>query len=178
MKYSILPAYNSIVRKGQSYDDGVEKFNSIIKTVVLIGQVAIFFFLYQRAWDFGARYFGLALGPAIGGGLCVVIYGVGCALDEHLKSRITTISTISWLHYKGSLSLVESLGTSREEALAALLVSGFLGLKHEHIETTDREPFKMAEWLAGVFYTKSNLSNSHNGQTLNGSYDSSNGENR
>jgi hypothetical protein len=157
VKYSILPTYSLLVRKARNYEEGVEKFNSIIKTAGLVVQVAVFFFLYQKAWNFGVQYFGLALGPLVGGTLCSIVYGAGYyMLDQRLNNRITTISTISWLHYRGSISLIESLGTNREGALAALLISGFLGLKHQQTCETNHpvKPFKAAEWLAQCFYDK------------------------
>ena len=159
VRYSIIPTYSLIVTPARSYKEGVEKINSIIKTALLIVQIAVFFFLYQKAWNFGVQYFGIALGPLVGGTLCTIVYGVGYhALDQHLNNRITTICTIIWLHYRGSISLIESLGTNREGALAALLISSFLG-KHQHMAQTKFDhhvkPFRAAEWLAQWFFEKS-----------------------
>jgi hypothetical protein len=173
VKYSIIPTYSLIVTKARSYEEGVEKFNSIIKTALLIVQIAVFFFLYQKAWSFGMQYFGLALGPLVGGAVCTIVYGVGYhALDQHLNNRITTICTISWLHYRGSISLIESLGTNREGALAALLISGFLGLKHQHIDQTKPDhhvkPFRAAQWLAQCFFDKPLSQRFDSDQTIDG----------
>jgi len=155
---SIIPMCSSIARNGQSYEERVEKFNSMIKTGQLVVQIAVFFLFYQKAWNIGTSYFGLALGPVAGGVLCTVIYGVGCTLDQHLNNNITNICTLNWLHYKGSISLIESLGTNREGALAALLISGFLGLKHQHIDRKNHaynvKPFRAAEWMAQLFFDK------------------------
>lgn len=172
----IKPTYSSIRSNAQSYEEGVEKFNSMIKATALIAKIAVFFFLYQKAWNSGTHYFGVALGPFVGGTLCAVIYGIGCT---HLDRPLTNICTVSWLHYRGSISLIESLGTNREGALAALLISSFLGANQVHFSLTDQyyaQQYKAAEWLAERIYGKPLSKRSDNGETVNGAQNLSNGK--
>jgi hypothetical protein len=156
MKDTIKPLYHSFTARGQSYQDGVQKFNSMLKTIELIAQVSVFFFIYQKGWDLGMRYFGLALGPIASGFLCAAVYGAGCTLDNYLNTRITNICTGTWLYYKGGTTLLRSLGTYREGLLAALLLNVCLGFKHQKASSQTENSWdinrrKAAEWLASSF---------------------------
>ncbi len=147
---SVIPLYNSFIHSSGSYQEGVEKFNCLLKTLELVAQISIYFFVYQKGWDFGLRYFGLA-----GGGVaCTLIYGLGHIADQQLNTRFNDISTGSWLYFKGGRALLSSFGANREAALAALLVGGYLGTQHQKSSATngwDATRQKMAEQLAWFF---------------------------
>lgn len=146
---SAIPLYRSVTGRGQSYQEGVEKFNSMIKTIELVGQIALFFFVYQKGWNFGVHYLGL-LG---GAGACAAIYGIGWNIDQILNTRINDIFTGTWLYYKGLTTLV--IDRNLEGPLAALLVGGFLGLRHQESSqkenSWDANRLKAAERLASFF---------------------------
>ena len=150
IKTSILPLYRSARKPCKTYEEEVERFNALIKTVELVVQFSVYFFLYQKGWHYGVYYLGL-----IGGAVVFsLIYGAGCWVDEKLKTNMNTICTGSWLYYEG----IKNLRTSREWMLVSIIVAGYLTRQHENSKATtswDAKRTHAAEWCASWFFDKS-----------------------
>jgi hypothetical protein len=144
---SIRPLYNSVTTRCQGYDQAVVRTTAFIKTVELVVQFSVYFFLYQKGWDLGTHYFGLA-----GGGVAFsLIYAAGCWVDDQLQTNMNDICTGTWLYYKG----IRNFGTNREAMLASIIIAGHL--THQESPKASRWDTKRqsaAEWIARRFYDK------------------------
>lgn len=146
---SLSPLYQAIRKPCKNYDQAVERFEALIKTVELVIQFSAYFFLYQKGCHLGVHYLGL-----IGGAVTFsLIYGAGCWLDQKLKTQMNSICTGTWLYYKG----ISSLQSNREWMLLAIIIGGHLTRQHEQMtEKTawDQRRTTMAKSLANFFYGK------------------------
>ncbi len=146
---SIRPLYNSVTTRCQGYDQAVVRNTAFIKTVELVVQFSVYFFLYQKGWDLGTHYLGL-LGGAVA---FSVIYAAGCWVDDQLKTNMNDICTGTWLYYKGN----RNFGTNREAMLASIIIAGHLTHQHQESPKASRWEAKRqsaAEWIARRFYDK------------------------
>jgi len=173
---SIRPLYNSVTTRSQGYYQAVERNTAFIKTIELIVQFSVYFFLYQKGWDLGTHYFGLA-GGAVAFSL---IYAAGCWVDDQLQTNMNDICTGTWLYYKG----IRNFGTNREAMLASIIIAGHLTHQHQESPKASRWETKRqsaAEWIARLFYDKpeSSLQKSVNTaakKAVDGTHDFPNGE--
>ena len=151
-KQSIQPLYRSMMSPSQDYCDAVERYTILIKTAELVVQFCVYLFCYQKGWEIGTHYLGLA-----GGALAFsLIYAAGCWVDTQLKTNTHDICTGTWLYLKG----LRNLGVNREAMLASMIVAGHLTKKHgdPHAPTVwENKRTKAAEWVAGCIFKKEPL---------------------
>jgi len=146
---SIHPLYKSVRQPCKNYEQSVERFNALIKTIELIAQFSLYFFLYQKGWLYGVYYLGM-----IGGAVTFsLLYGAGCWVDNKLKTNMNNICTGTWLYYEG----IKNIRISREWMLVSVIVGGFLTKEHEKSKTAtswDARRTRVAEWCASWFFDK------------------------
>jgi hypothetical protein len=149
---SIKPLYRFVMNPSQDYYDAVERYTILIKTAELVVQFCVYLFCYQKGWEIGTHYLGLA-----GGALAFsLIYAAGCWVDTQLKTNTHDICTGTWLYLKG----LRNLGVNREAMLASMIVAGHLTKKHgdPHAPTGwEKQRTKAAEWIAGCIFKKEPL---------------------
>ncbi len=146
---SLRPLYHSVTRPCTLYGQAVERSHALIRTLELVVQFSVYFFLYQKGWHIGVHYLGL-LGGAVAFSL---IYGAGCWVDGQLKTNMNDICTGTWLYYKG----IRNFGTNREAMLASIIIARHL--THQHQEQSSINKWEAnrqaaAEWLAQFFFTE------------------------
>jgi hypothetical protein len=168
---SIRPLYQSVMRPCKNYDQAVERYTAFIKTLELAVQFSVYFFLYQKGWNFGTHHLGLP-GGAIAFSL---IYAAGCWVDVQLKTNMNDICTGTWLYYKG----IRNFGINREAMLVSIIIAGHLTHKHQdspRASIWEAKRHSAAEWIAQCFFNKPLSNNGRRAETFNGAHNSSDGE--
>jgi hypothetical protein len=146
---SIKPLYNSVTRTCQTYDEAVVRYTAFIKTLELVVQFSVYFFLYQKGWHIGVHYFGL-LGGAVAFSL---IYAAGCWVDGQLKTNMNDICTGTWLYYKGA----RNFSANREAMLASIIIAQHLTHQQKEessVNSWETKRRAAAEWLAQRSFTE------------------------
>jgi hypothetical protein len=169
-RQSLQPIYLIVTEPCKNHDQAVQRYTACIKTLELIAQFMIYFFLYHNGWHLGTHYMGLVGGAAA----FSLIYGTGHFVDKKLHMNMNDFCTGTWLYYKG----ITNLTTNREALLGSIIVAGHLTHKAEFFCSTKWEK-AAAEWLADRFFTKPKPSHDLSqleGQTVNRAQDPSNGK--
>ncbi|HEX2579177.1 MAG TPA: hypothetical protein VHK67_02090 [Rhabdochlamydiaceae bacterium] len=146
-KQSLQPIYQMVTQPCKSKNQAVERYVACIKTLELIAQFSIYFFLYQKGFHLGTHYFGLVGGAAA----FSLIYSAGHFVDKQLHTNMIDICTGTWLYYKG----ITTLTTNREALLGSIIIAGHLTQKEEkpHANSWEKKRKATATWLADSFFT-------------------------
>jgi|GEM_PF-1705093 len=174
-KQSLLPLYNLVTKRCENHSQAVKRYEGCIRTLELIVQFSLYFFLDQNGWHYGTHYFGLVGGAAA----FSLIYGAGHFVDRQLQTNMNDICTGTWLYYKG----ICNLSTNREAMLVSIIIAGHLTHQQKEQPQTSWEKKRTAaaDWLAKRLFTPPKLlpepsTNTLKNEPVNSTQDATNGE--